>query len=31
LGTEHHVATDQVSGQALILDDSVVHAGIFAR
>ena len=31
LGTEHHVTTDQVSGQALILDDSVVHAGIFAR
>jgi len=31
LGTEHHIATDQVSGQALILDDSVVHAGIFAR
>jgi hypothetical protein len=31
LGTEHHVATDQVSGQALILGDSVVHAGIFVR
>ena len=31
LGTEHHVATDQVSGQALILGDTVVHAGIFVR
>ena len=30
LGTEHHIATDRTSGQALTLDNSVVHAGIFA-
>lgn len=29
-GREHHVTSDRVAGQALVLDDVVVHASMFA-
>ena len=29
-GREHHVDTDRIAGQALVLDDVVVHASMFA-
>lgn len=31
MGTEHHVAAERVTGQALTLDGALVHAGIFRR
>lgn len=30
VGREHHVTTDRIAGQALMLDDVVVHASMFA-
>jgi hypothetical protein len=30
-GIEHHVRTDRVVGQALVLPNTLIHAGAFSR